>query len=103
MLSQKQKQEKADKKLKQNIRDFLAKLNKNNSVKSPDPKRRGKEKSVTNTCRQPKGSDDPIRQQNRFSSLEVMMETEESPSCILKGTLNLLNLLGVVGWCDGAG
>ena len=52
--NEKQKQEKADRKLKQNIRDLLAKPNKNNSVQSPDPKKREKEKSVTNTGRQPK-------------------------------------------------
>ena len=39
-----------------------------------------------NTDRQPKGSDDPIRQHNRFSTLD-MMEAEESPSCIPKGTI----------------
>ena len=88
-LSEKEKQKaaKADRKLKQNIRDLLAKPQKNTtSVRSPDPKKRGKEKPVTD--RQPKGSNDPIRQHNRFSSLEVMMEAEESPSCIPKGTLN---------------
>ena len=51
-----------------------------------DPKQRGKEKSVPKTDRQPKGSDDPIRQHNRFSTLD-MMEAEESPSCISKGTI----------------
>ena len=87
-LSEKEKQKaaKADGKLKQNIRDLLAKPQKNTAVRSPDPKKRGKEKP--NTDRQPKGSNDLIRQHNRFSSLEVMMETEESPSCIPKGTLN---------------
>ena len=87
-LSQKEKRkaEKADRKLKQNIRDLLAKPKTTNSARSPDPKKRGKEKPVTD--RQPKGSNDPIRQLNRFSSLEVMMEAEESPSCIPKGTLN---------------
>ena len=40
------------------------------------------------TERQRKGSNDPIRQHNRFSSLEDMMEAEESPSCIPKGTFN---------------
>ena len=87
-LSQKEKRkaEKADRKLKQNIRDLLAKPKTTNSARSPDPKKRGKEKPVTD--RQPKGSNDPIRQHNRFSSLEVMMEAEESPSCIPKGTLN---------------
>ena len=86
-LSQKEKRkaEKADRKLKQNIRDLLAKPQKNNPVRSPDHKR-GKEKPETE--RQPKGSNDPIRQHNRFSSLEDMMEAEESPSCIPKGTLN---------------
>ena len=59
----------------------------NTSVRTPDPKQRGKEKSVQNTDRQPKGSDNPIRQHNRFSTLEDM-EAEESPSCIPKGTLN---------------
>ena len=89
-LSQKerQKQEKADKKLKQLIRDTLPKPRRNTSARTPDPKQRGKEKSLSNTDRQPKGSDDPIRQHNRFSSLEVMMEAEESPSYIPKGTLN---------------
>ena len=87
-LSEKEKQKaaKADRKLKQNIRDLLAKPQKNISVRSPDPKKRGKENPVTD--RQPKGSNDPIRQHNCFSSLEVMMEAEESPSCIPKGTLN---------------
>ena len=87
-LSQKEKRkaEKADRKLKQNIHDLLAKPKTNNSARSPDPKKRGKEKPVTD--RQPKGSNDPIRQHNTFSSLEVMMEAEESPSCIQKGTLN---------------
>ena len=90
-LSEKEKQKaaKADRKLKQNIRDLLAKPQKNTSVRSPDPKKRGKEKPVTD--RQPKGSNDPIRQHNRFSSLEVMMEAEESPSCIPKGTLNRIS------------
>ena len=89
-LSQKerQKQEKADIKLKQLIRDTLLKPKRNTSARTPNPKQRGKEKSLSNTDRQPKGSDDPIRQHNRFSSFEVMMEAEESPSCILKGTLN---------------
>ena len=49
---EKRKAEKADRKLKQNIRDFLAKPQKNNPVRSPDPKKRGKEKPVTE--RQPK-------------------------------------------------
>ena len=91
-LSQKEKdkQEKADRKLKQLIRDTLPKPKRNSSAKTPDPKQRGKEKAVPNTDRQPKGSDDPIRQHNRFSSLEVMMEAEESPSCVPKGTLNRL-------------
>ena len=84
----KKKQEKADKKLKQLIRDTLPNPRRNTSARTPDPKQRGKEKSLSNTDRQPKGSDDPIRQHNRFSSLEVMMEAEESPSCIPKGTLN---------------
>ena len=83
---EKQRQEKADKKLKQLIRDTLPKPQKNNSGRSPDPKQRGKEKSVKLTDRQPKGSDNPIRQHNRFSTLEDM-EAEESPSCIPKGTL----------------
>ena len=89
-LSQKErkKQEKADKKLKQLIRDSLPNPRRNTSARAPDPKQRGKEKSLSNTERQPKGSDDPIRQHNRFSSLEVMMEAEESPSCIPKETLN---------------
>ena len=82
-LSQKesQKQEKADKKLKQLIRDTLPKPKRNTSARTTEPKQRGKEKSVQNTDRQPKGSDDPIRQHNRFSTLEDM-EAEESPSCI---------------------
>ena len=83
---EKQKQEKADKKLKQLIRDTLSKPKKNNSGRSSDPKQRGKEKTVKDTDRQPKGSDDPIRQHNRFSTL-ADMEAEESPSCIPKGTL----------------
>ena len=83
----KQKEEKADKKLKQLIRDTLPKPTRNTSARTPDPKQRGMEKSVSNTDRQPKGSDDPIRQHNRFSSLEDMMEAEESPSCIPKGTI----------------
>ena len=85
---EKQKQEKADKKLKQLIRETLSEPKRNTSARTPDPKQRGKEKFVPNTDRQPKGSDDPIRQYNRFSTLEVMMEAEESPSCISKGTLN---------------
>ena len=87
-LSQKEKdkQEKADRKLKQLIRDTLPKPKRNSSAKTPDPKQRGKEKAVPNTDRQPKGSDDPIRQHNRFSSLEDM-EAEESPSCVPKGTI----------------
>ena len=84
---EKQKQEKADKKLKQLIRDTLPKPKRNPSARTPDPKQRGKEKSVQNTDRQPKGSDDPVRHHNRFSSLKDM-EAEESPSCIPKGTLN---------------
>ena len=83
---EKEKQEKADKKLKQLIRDNLPKPKRNTTARTPDPKQRGKEKSVQNTDRPPKGSDDPIRQHNRFSSLEDMMEAEESPSCIPKGT-----------------
>ena len=61
-LSQKEndKQEKADRKLKQLIRDTLPKPKRNSSAKTPDPKHRGKEKCVPNTGRQPKGSDDPI-------------------------------------------
>ena len=86
-LTQKEKQEKAGKKLKQFIRDTLPKPKRNTSTRTPDPKQRGKEKSVPNTDRQPKGSDDPIRQHNRFSTLEVMMEAEESPSCIPKGII----------------
>ena len=68
-LSQKErkKQEKADKKLKQLIRDTLLNLRRNTSARTPDPKQRLKEKSLSNTDRQPKGSDDPIRQHNRFS------------------------------------
>ena len=87
-LTQKEqeKQQKADKKLKQNIRDLLGKA-KNNSARTPDPKQRGKEKSVPKTDRQPKGSDDPIRQHNRFYTLEDM-EAEESPSRIPKGAIN---------------
>ena len=87
-LSQKdeQKQEKADKKLKQLIRDTLPKPRRNTPARTPDPKQRGKEKSVPNTNRQPKGSDDPIRQHNGFSTFD-MMKAEESPSCIPKGTI----------------
>ena len=55
------KQEKADKKLKQIIRDTLPNPRRNKSARTPDPKQRGKEKSLSNTDRQPKGSDDPIR------------------------------------------
>ena len=82
----KQKQEKADKKLKQLIRETLPKPRRNTQARTPDPKQRGKEKSVQNTDRQPKGSDDPIRQHNRFSTLEDM-EAEEFPSCVPKGTV----------------
>ena len=87
-LSQKdkQKQEKADKKLKQLISQTLPKPRRNTQARTPDPKQRGKEKSVQNTDTQPKGSDDPIRQHNRFSPLEDM-EAEESPSCVPKGTI----------------
>ena len=69
-LSQKEKdkQENANRKLKQLIRDTLPKPKRNSSAKTPDPKQRGKEKSVPNTDRRPKGSADPIRQHNRFSS-----------------------------------
>ena len=83
---EKQKQDKADKKLKQLIREILPKPKRNTPARTPDPKQRGKEKSAPNTDRQPKGSDDPIRQHNRFSTLD-MMEAEESPSCIPKGTI----------------
>ena len=69
---EKQKQEKADKKLKQLIRETLPKPKRNSSARTPDPKQRVKEKSVPNTDRQPKGSDDPIRQHNRFSTLDMM-------------------------------
>ena len=65
---EKQKQEKADKKLKQLLRDTLSKPKKNNSGRSSDPKQRGKEKTVKDTDRQPKGSDDPIRQHNSVTS-----------------------------------
>ena len=57
---EKQKQDKADKKLKQLIRETLPKPKRNTPARTPDPKQRGKEKSVPNTDRQPKGSDDPI-------------------------------------------
>ena len=67
---EKQKQDKADKKLKQLIRETLPKPRRNTQARTPDSKQRGKEKSVQNTDRQPKGSDDPIRQHNRFSNLE---------------------------------
>ena len=83
---EKEKQEKSDKKLKQLIRENLPKPRRNTQARTPDPKQRGKEKSVQNTDRQPKGSDDPIRQHNRFSTLEDM-EAEESPSCVPKGTI----------------
>ena len=83
---EKQKQDKADKKLKQLIRETLPKPRRNTQARTPDPKQRGKEKSVQNTDRQPKGSDDPIRQHNRFSTLEDM-EAEESPSCVPNGTI----------------
>ena len=56
------------------------------AARTPDPKQQGKEKSVPNTDRQPKGSDDPIWQHNRFSALDIM-EAEESPPCIPKGTI----------------
>ena len=83
---EKEKQEKSDKKLKQLIRETLPKPRRNTQARTPDPKQRGKEKSIQNTDRQPKGSDDPIRQHNRFSTLEDM-EAEESPSCVPKGTI----------------
>ena len=67
--------------------ETLVKPKKNNTARTPDPKQRGKGKAITNTDRQPKGSDDPIWQHNRFSTLEDM-EAEESLSCIPKGTLN---------------
>ena len=71
-LSQKkQKQDKADKKLKQLIRETLPKPKRNTPARTPDRKQRGKEKSVPNTNRQSKGSDDPIRQHNRFSTLDM--------------------------------
>ena len=57
---EKQKQDKADKKLKQLIRETLPKPRRNTQARTPDPKQRGKEKSVQNTDRQPKGSADPI-------------------------------------------
>ena len=69
---EKQKQEKSDKKLKQLIRETLPNSKRNTPVRTPDLKQRGKDKSVQNTDRQPKGSDDPIRQHNRFSTLEDM-------------------------------
>ena len=47
----------------------------NNLARSHDPKKRKKEKPVT--YGQPKGSDDPIKQHNRFFSLDDMMEAEE--------------------------
>ena len=57
-----------------------------NQKTSLDPKKRGKEKPVTD--RQPKGSDDRLGNIKRFFfPLDDMMETEESP--------------WVVGWCDG--
>ncbi|MES9994349.1 MAG: hypothetical protein ABW098_20560, partial [Candidatus Thiodiazotropha sp.] len=88
-LSQKQKakQQKADKKLEKIVRDSLVKHDKNkqhSADKTPDPKSRGKEKLESD--RQPKGSDDPIRQHNRWSALEDM-DAEESPSCLPRGTL----------------
>ena len=83
---EKEKQEKSDKKLKQLIRETLPKPRRNTQARTPDPKQRGKEKSVPNTDRQPKGSDDPIMQHNRFSTLEDM-EAEESPSCVPKKTI----------------
>ena len=86
---EKEKQEKADRKLKQLIRETLVKPKKNNTARTPEPKQRGKEKAITDTGKQPKGSDDQIRQHNRFSTLEDM-EAEESPSCIPNGTLNRL-------------
>ena len=70
----------------------LPRPKRNTSARTPDPKQRGKEKPVQKTDRQPKGSDDPIRQHTRFSSLEDMMEAEESPSCIPKGTLNPVHI-----------
>ena len=76
---------------KQPTNQPLSKPKRNTSTRTPpDHKQMGKEKSVPNTNRQPKGSDDPIKQHNRCSTLEVMMEAEESPSCIPKGTLNRL-------------
>ena len=74
----KKKKKKADKKLKQLIRETLPKPKRNTLARTPDPKQRGKEKSKRNTDRQPKGSDDPIMQHNKFSTLD-MMEAEESP------------------------
>ena len=83
---EKQKQDKADEKLKQLIRETLPKPKRNVPARTPDPKQRENEKSVPNTDRQSKGSYDPIRQHNRFSTLDIM-EAEESPSCIPKGTI----------------
>ena len=82
-LSQKEKQtqDKSDKKLKQLIRETLSKPKRSTPARTTDTKQRGKEKSVPNTDRQPKGSDDPIRQHNRFSTLDMM------EACIPKGTI----------------
>ncbi|MEW8544157.1 MAG: hypothetical protein AB2693_11540 [Candidatus Thiodiazotropha sp.] len=89
-LSQKEqaKQQKADKKLEKIVRDTIVKNDKNkqnSSDRPPDPKSRGKEKLQSD--REPKGSNDPIRQHNRWSAFEDM-DAEESPSCLPRGTLN---------------
>ncbi|MES9994362.1 MAG: hypothetical protein ABW098_20625 [Candidatus Thiodiazotropha sp.] len=89
-LSQKEKakQQKADKKLEKIVRDTIVKKDKNkqnSSDRPPDPKSRGKEKHESD--REPKGSNDPIRQHNRWSAFEDM-DAEESPSCLPRGTLN---------------
>ena len=80
------KKSKKQQKLTETFNRIFAKPQRNYLVKSPDPKKREKEKPVTDN--QPTGSDNPIRQHNKFSTLDGMMEAEESPSCIPKGTLS---------------
>ena len=83
---EKEKQKKADKKLQKIVHDTF-RTNKNSSDRTPDPKPKVKEKPVPESDRQPKGSNDPIRQHNRWAALEDM-DAEESPSCLPRGTLN---------------
>ncbi|MES9994112.1 MAG: hypothetical protein ABW098_19340 [Candidatus Thiodiazotropha sp.] len=88
LQKEKEKAQKADKKLEKIVRDTLVKHDKNkqnSSDRTPDPKPRGKERPDSD--KQSKGSNDPIKQHNRWSTLEDM-DAEESPSCLPKGTLN---------------